>query len=145
MNGMTRAHHIAAYTGTGSADVSHAVARLPLICAYFADECAAALEDPALKALAAARLAAFRSDLGALAGEMESASPAPLESVGTIRRTYVRWGFDEEVALERAQEAAAAARAMREAIPAFREIFDELAAAPPSPGDRRRRTPASRR
>ena len=143
MNGKTRLHHQAAYTGIGSADVSCAITRLPLVCAYFVDECAAAQEDPALEAAVGNRLTAFRSDLGTVAGELENASPAPVESAETIYSIYVGEGIGEEFALREAQEAAAAARALREAIPVFRDLFAGLTTAPRSPGERPRRAPDS--
>ncbi|MCY4463182.1 MAG: nucleotidyltransferase domain-containing protein [Albidovulum sp.] len=127
MNGDTRRHHMAEYTGVTADDVSHAIARLQRVGQAYVDECAEAGMDPRLRAAVIEQLATLRERSYKVARALDAAKPATLESEAVLaKRLAAKYG-NESLAREKAAEAWKAGMAMRASLPGLRDLFERLA------------------
>ena len=131
MNGYTRKHHMAAYTGVNSADIAHATVRLQRVCKAFVDECLDASKDPGLRKAVDRQVAYLRQESTPTARELAAAEPAPLQSVAVMTEQLAAEYDDESLAREKADEAWKAGKAMRASLSQLRDLYDNLAQTEP--------------
>ncbi len=131
MNGATRRHHMADYTGVDADDLSHAIARLQRVCQALVDEGSDAGMDPRLRVAVVGQFASLRQRSAIVARELAVAEPPPLESEAVLtKRLAARYG-SESLAREIAIEEWKAGMAVRESLPGLRDLFDRLVLAEP--------------
>ncbi|MDE0256052.1 MAG: nucleotidyltransferase domain-containing protein [Rhodospirillaceae bacterium] len=145
MNGHSRRHHMAAYSGVKAEDISHAIDRLQRVCEAFVAECADAARDPGLSAAAEEQIADLRQSSAEVARELAAVRPRYLEVVEVMTKRLAARYADRNTAREHAGEIVKAGEAMNGALPVVRDLYDRLARAelPRPPAQRKTRSSSS--
>ncbi|MDE0529991.1 MAG: nucleotidyltransferase domain-containing protein [Albidovulum sp.] len=129
MDGRTRRHHMADYTGVDADDLSHAIARLRLIGQAFVDECSDAGKDPRLRLAVDRQFATLRQRSAIVVRELAAAEPTPQESAEVLTRRLAAEYENEGLARKIAAEEWKAGATIRDSLPDLRDLYDRLARA----------------